>query len=67
MKLKSLWKTISPVINLVMGIGLVIFSIGGIIYMFVIDAYSFWLLATFCVYLFSSVRGLIGDLFKSNE
>lgn len=67
MKLKSLWKTVSPIIDMVLSIGLVVFSIYAIIYMYVMDAYSFWLLVTFCVYLFGSVRGLIDNLFKQNE
>lgn len=67
MKLKSLWKTVSPIIDMVLSIGLVVFSIYAIIYMYVMDAYSFWLLVTFCSALYGSVRELMGNLFKPHE
>jgi hypothetical protein len=64
---KSLWKSISPVIDLVLDLGLVAASIIGIMYMYILDAYSFGLLATFCFALSSSVWSLVGNLFKPNE
>ncbi|ETP68121.1 hypothetical protein AC739_12850 [Planococcus glaciei] len=67
MKLKSLWKMFSPIIDMALSIGLVGFSIYAIIYMYVMDAYSFWLMVTLCSALYGSVRGLVGNLFKPNE
>lgn len=67
MNLKILWKTISPIIDLMLDLGFLVASIIGIIYMYMVDAYSFGLLVTFCFALSSSVWSLLGNLFKPYE